>query len=207
GGGVGGGERGGHGARGRRGGGGRAGLRESPRAGPLPRAGGDGRRLRRGLHRPAAALRSRPERRAAGAHGVDAHRRPRCPLRGRTGQDLMSTVRLLQFVSVFAIGGTERHVVDLAPGLDRTPLDPQLACLKRWGDFLADVEATRTPLAEYRIGSLYRGRTLRQQLRFVQDLRAKAVDVVHAYGFHANVFAVPAARLAGARAVVASIRD
>ena len=119
----------------------------------------------------------------------------------------MSTVRLLQFVSVFAIGGTERHVVDLARGLDRTRFDLQLACFKRWGDFLADVEATRTPLAEYRIGSLYRGRTLRQQLRFVQDLRAKAVDVVHAYGFHANVFAVPAARLAGARAVVASIRD
>jgi glycosyltransferase involved in cell wall biosynthesis len=116
-------------------------------------------------------------------------------------------VRVLQFVSVFAIGGTERQVVNLAQGLDRSRFDLHFACFDRCGAFLGDIEATGSPLTEYRIDCLYSGKTLRQQLRFARNLRQHRVDVVHAYGFAANTFAVPAARLAGARAIVASIRD
>jgi glycosyltransferase involved in cell wall biosynthesis len=116
-------------------------------------------------------------------------------------------VRVLQFVNLFAIGGTERQVVNLAHGLDRSRFDLHFACFKRWGDFLADIEATGGPLAEYRIDCLYGGKTLRQQFRFARELRQSRVDIVHTYGFYPNVFAIPAARLAGARAIVASIRD
>lgn len=116
-------------------------------------------------------------------------------------------VRVLQFLSVFAMGGTERQVVNLAQGLDRSRFDPHFACFERWGDFLADIEAIGGPLAEYRIDRLYGGNTMRQQLRFARDLRQSRIDIVHTYGFYANVFAVPAAWLAGTRVIVASIRD
>jgi L-malate glycosyltransferase len=128
-------------------------------------------------------------------------------LPGRAHRRGVDPVKVLQFVNLFAIGGTERQVVNLAHGLDRSRFDLHFACFKRWGDFLADIEATGEPLAEYRIDSLYGGKTLRQQFRFARELRQSRVDIVHTYGFYPNVFAIPAARLAGARAVVASIRD
>lgn len=116
-------------------------------------------------------------------------------------------VRVLQFVTVFAMGGTERQVVNLAQGFDRSRFDPHFACFKLWGDFLPDIKATGGPLAEYPVNRLYGRNTMRQQLRFGRDLRRGRVDIVHTYGFYANVFAIPAARLAGASAIVASIRD
>jgi len=116
-------------------------------------------------------------------------------------------VRVVQFLATLAMGGTERQVMNLALGLDPARFEPRFACFRVLGDFLADIETTRRPLTLYAIDRLYGGKTLRQQLRFARDLRAGGIDVVHAYGFYANVFAVPAARLAGARVVVASIRD
>jgi L-malate glycosyltransferase len=116
-------------------------------------------------------------------------------------------VRLLEFMTLFASGGTETQVMNLAYGLPPSRFDVRFACFKRWGNLLERIEAAGTPLFEYPIGPLYRGATLRQQLRFARDLRRSAIDVVHTYGFHPNVFAVPAARLAGAPAIVASIRD
>jgi len=126
---------------------------------------------------------------------------------GRTDPRGADVVTVLQFLATFAMGGTERQAVNLAQGLDRSRFDPHFACFRLLGEFLADIEASRSPLTTYEIKRLYGGRTLGQQLRFARDLRKRHVDVVHAYGFHANVFALPAARLAGVRGIVASIRD
>ena len=45
-------------------------------------------------------------------------------------------VRLLKFVTLFAIGGTERQVVTLASGLDASRFHLHLACLRRTGELL-----------------------------------------------------------------------
>jgi len=46
-----------------------------------------------------------------------------------------------------------------------------------------------------------------QQAKFARHLRRRGIQIVHAYSFYGNVFAVPPARLAGTPAVIASIRD
>ena len=43
-------------------------------------------------------------------------------------------IRLLKFVTVFAVGGTERQVVTLAEGLDRSRFELHLACFRRTGE-------------------------------------------------------------------------
>jgi glycosyltransferase involved in cell wall biosynthesis len=48
---------------------------------------------------------------------------------------------------------------------------------------------------------------LMQQVRFARHLREQRVDIMHSYNFYSNVFAAPAAKLAGVPLVVASIRD
>ena len=118
-----------------------------------------------------------------------------------------SPVRLLKFMTLFGFGGTERQVVNLVRGLDRSRFDPSFACLKRWGHFLNDIQDQQIPIAEYRITSLYKPGTFWQQLQFARQLRRNRIQIAHSYNFYANVFAVPAARLAGVPVVVASIRD
>jgi glycosyltransferase involved in cell wall biosynthesis len=116
-------------------------------------------------------------------------------------------IRVLEFVAAFAIGGTERHVVNLGHALDRSSFDLSFACLKRFGDLLAEIDTRRTPISEYRVKSLFPHKTLRKQLKFARDLRRNGTQIVHSYNAYANIFALPAARLAGAPLVVASIRD
>lgn len=116
-------------------------------------------------------------------------------------------IRLLKFVTLFAIGGTERQVVNLAKGLDRTRFDLRLACLNRVGELLSECDAERWPIAEYRIHRLYGFGTLRRQWELVRHLRRDGIQVMHTYGFYPNVFALPAARAAGIPLVIGSVRD
>jgi glycosyltransferase involved in cell wall biosynthesis len=116
-------------------------------------------------------------------------------------------VRLLQFVTNFKIGGTERQVVNLVQALDRSRFEMRVACLGRHGEFLDAVEERTGPVAEYRIHRLYSPDTLRRQAAFARDIRRHGIQLVHTYGFYPNVFGIPAARLAGVPVVLASIRD
>ncbi len=116
-------------------------------------------------------------------------------------------IRVLQFLPVFAIGGTERQVANLTAGVDRTRFDLHVACFERRGEFLPDIEARQIPVTEYKIKRLYGLHTLRQQFKLAGYLRRHQIDVVHSYNFYANCFAVPAARLASVPVIVAAIRD
>jgi len=116
-------------------------------------------------------------------------------------------VPIVQLVTNFNLGGTERHVSNLARLLDRSRFEVHLACLRRSGEFLQPVEHECGVVAEYPIRRLYGPATLRRQLQFARDLRRRRIQVVHTYGFYANVFGLPAARLARAPLIIASIRD
>jgi L-malate glycosyltransferase len=107
----------------------------------------------------------------------------------------------------FHIGGTERQVTNLAKGIDCSHFDLHLACLLNVGELRSEVETLPIPRSEFRIGRLYSPRTLWQGIRLAQYVRKNLIEIVHSYGFYANVFAVPFARLAGASIVVASIRN
>jgi glycosyltransferase involved in cell wall biosynthesis len=115
-------------------------------------------------------------------------------------------IRLLQLTTVFAIGGTERQLVNLANGLDASRFDVRLACLRRWGALLGELEQTLPP-AEFPITSFYRPDTLLQQLRFAALLRRQRIQLFHAHGFYPNVFGALPARLAGTPVVITSVRD
>jgi len=116
-------------------------------------------------------------------------------------------IRLLNFVTDFSIGGTERQVMNLVRGLDSSRYDVHYGCLRRTGRFLREVEGLGVPLTEYGIHNLYNHTAFWQRLRCARHIRKNLIEIVHTYNFYSNVFAVPAARLAGASVIVASIRD
>jgi len=116
-------------------------------------------------------------------------------------------IKLLQMLTNFHIGGTERQVANLALGIDSSHFDLHLGCLRHSGELLAELETLRVPRSEFRIGSLYSPKTFWQGIRLAHYVRRNLIQIVHSYGFYPNVFTIPVARLAGASIVVASIRN
>jgi len=116
-------------------------------------------------------------------------------------------IKLLKFTPNFGIGGTERQFVNLSRSLDPSRFELHLACLERWGQLLEEVGTNRIPVSEYRIQRLYHPKTFKQQLSLARYLKRNGIQIVHAYNFYGNVFAIPAARLAGVTVTMAAIRD
>ena len=130
------------------------------------------------------------------------------PVEALEGQaDHPEPVRLHKVLTNFVPGGTERQVLNLVRGLDRGMFELDFSCLDRTGGYLEAFEALKVPIAEYRIRKLYHPQCFLQQLRFASMLRARRIHITHSYNFYANVFAIPAARLAGVPVVLASVRD
>jgi L-malate glycosyltransferase len=115
-------------------------------------------------------------------------------------------IRVLKFITLFAIGGTERQVVNLVRELDQTKFALQMACFQKTGPFLKDVESLGVQVSEFKIRKLYHAGTVRRQAELWRLLGRARIQIVHTYGFYAAVFASPVARLAGVPLIV-SIRD
>ena len=116
-------------------------------------------------------------------------------------------VRLLNVMPTLMCGGTEGQMMTLCRSLDPKRFDLAFACLRRLGPFVKEIEEWPLPLTEYRFSSFLSAKALRRQLTFARDVARQRVDIVHAYSFYGNVFAVPPARLARTPVVIASIRD
>jgi L-malate glycosyltransferase len=119
----------------------------------------------------------------------------------------LGRIKLMKFVTLFAIGGTERQVVTIGKGLDPRRFDLQFACLHRVGEFLAECDARSWSIAEYKVRSLYGYGTLKKQMEFGRNLRRQGIQILHTYGFYPNVFAIPTARFAGVPVIIGSVRD
>lgn len=116
-------------------------------------------------------------------------------------------IRLLKIVPTLLCGGTENQFMTLGASLSTRRFQVELACLRRLGPFVAEAARRSLPLREYPIDTFRSARTLLQQARLARDIVRRRVDIVHAYNFYGNVFAIPPARLAAAPVVIASIRD
>jgi len=128
------------------------------------------------------------------------------PLPASTAEMPGEPVRLLKFLAQLAIGGSERQVLNIRQGIDKSRFDVHLGCFGRFDEQIGE-DLTGTPLEVYKIRKLYGVRTVKECLRLASYLRHHRIDIVHAYNFYANVFALPAARLAHVPVVLASIRD
>ena len=119
----------------------------------------------------------------------------------------LERVPVLTFLTNFLIGGTERQVLNLVRNHDRARFDVHLGCFRLKGPLLREIDETAVALSEYPITTLPSPRTVWQQWRLIRYIKTHRIRVVHSFGFYANVFAIPAARLSGAELVIASIRD
>jgi glycosyltransferase involved in cell wall biosynthesis len=118
----------------------------------------------------------------------------------------VTTARILKVVPTLMCGGTENQFMTLGRLLDRSRFDLEFACLRRWGPFVGELAQLQIPLEEYQVSTFRSVQALAQQAKLARNIARRRIDIVHAYNFYGNVFAIPPARLV-APVVIASIRD
>jgi len=118
----------------------------------------------------------------------------------------VTRTRLLKVVPTLMCGGTENQFMALGRLLDRSRFDVAFACLRRWRPFVNELSQLGIPLQEYQVSTFRSVHALTQQARLARQIARSRIDIVHAYNFYGNVFAVPPARFM-APVVIASIRD
>ena len=138
----------------------------------------------------------------ARARALPASRRRRTPASEET-----SRIRLLNVVATLMCGGTETQFMALGRSLDPCRFELEFACMRRRGGFVSELDERRIPLHEYNVATFRSLTALAHQARLARHITERRIDIVHAYSFYGNVFAIPPARMAGAPVVIASIRD
>jgi glycosyltransferase involved in cell wall biosynthesis len=118
----------------------------------------------------------------------------------------VTNTRILKVVPTLMCGGTENQFMTLGRLLDRSRFDLEFACLRKWGPFVKELAQLRIPLEEYQVSTFRSVQAIAQQARLARHISRRGIQIVHAYNFYGNVFAIPPARFV-APVVIASIRD
>jgi L-malate glycosyltransferase len=106
----------------------------------------------------------------------------------------------------FERGGTERQMVELACRLDRNRFHVHVICFRRDGPWFARVANCVEDLLEIPLRSFKSRSAVEQFLTLVRWLRARRITLLHACELYANIFALPAAAVAGVPVRIGSRR-
>lgn len=109
-------------------------------------------------------------------------------------------------MSSFAPGGTERQMIELVRRLDRSRWSVHVACLRREGAWLDRVEGV-APIARFGVTSFKHPSLVSHGRAFARWCRERRIAIVQATDFPTNLFALPAAALAGVPVRLGSRRD
>ena len=118
-----------------------------------------------------------------------------------------SRIPVAIFVSSFESGGTERQMTELIRRLDDRRFEVHAVCCQRRGACLSAVEERAGSVVEFATTGFHRPETWRQMRSFARWCATNRITIVHACDFYANVFALPAAAVAGVPVRIGSRRE
>ena len=116
-------------------------------------------------------------------------------------------MRILLFIQSLELGGSEKQCVEMASLLSKNGFDVTVGCMRRTGPLRRRIAEAGLTLVEFPVGSLLRPSALIQMVRLFRFIRANKFNVVQANDLYANLFVVPAAKLAKVPVVVSCQRD
>ncbi len=116
-------------------------------------------------------------------------------------------IRIAYVINAMIVGGSQTHLVQVMRFLDRERFAPLFVCLSGKGELLDTVRGTGVEVLTPGAGRAYKGLGLVQRIAaLTQELRARRIDIVHAYLLRANLVASISARLAGVPILLCSKR-
>lgn len=101
------------------------------------------------------------------------------------------------------LGGSERQMAEIAKALDRSRFDPRVGCFRPTGLRADDLRVAGVPIVHFPVDSLA---SIKGALRIAAYIREQNIRLVHTFDTPANLYGVPAARLAGSPVVLSSQR-
>lgn len=101
------------------------------------------------------------------------------------------------------LGGSERQMAEIAKALDRSQFDPRVGCFRPAGLRADDLRVAGVPIVHFPVPTMV---SLRGALRIGAYLREQGIRLVHTFDTPANIYGVPASRMAGGAAVISSQR-
>jgi glycosyltransferase involved in cell wall biosynthesis len=102
------------------------------------------------------------------------------------------------------LGGSERQMAEIAKALDRSRFDPRAGCFRPAEGLRADdLRAAGVPMVHFPVPSML---SFKGALHIAAYIRRHHIRLVHTFDTPANLYGVPAARLAGSAAVLSSQR-
>ncbi len=105
------------------------------------------------------------------------------------------------------VGGTEGQFAEIASRLSRSRWTVDVSCLRAEGPLRAKLEARGVEVWSCGPGSFKSPRFATAVWRLSRHLRSRRVSLFHSFDFYSNILGVPAARLAGVPAIIASQRE
>lgn len=114
-------------------------------------------------------------------------------------------IKIAYVIDELGIGGTERQLKYLIDGLDRSIFEPVLYLLRNKVD--NSMRPFNTPIELLGVTSLFSLNGLIKFIAFAWGLKKYKFDIVQTFFQDSTIFGVIAARLAGVRKVVVSVRD
>lgn len=112
-------------------------------------------------------------------------------------------VPVLLMVRELNLGGSERQMAEIAKALDRSRFDPRAGCFRPAGLRGEELRAAGVPIVQFPVPSLA---SLKGALRISAYIREQGIRLVHTFDTPANIYGVPAARMAGPPVVLSSQR-
>ena len=112
-------------------------------------------------------------------------------------------IPVLLMVRELNLGGSERQMTEMAMALDRSRFDPRVGCFRPAGLRADDLRAAGVPIVHFPVPSLA---SVKGALRIAAYVREQNIRLVHTFDTPANLYGVPAARMAGSAVVVSSQR-
>jgi glycosyltransferase involved in cell wall biosynthesis len=109
--------------------------------------------------------------------------------------------------NTLAMGGTERHLSQLATSLNARKFRVELGCIRRQGSF-AETLGAKWDVAEFGLGgSFFNRAALKSARALARHLLVREVSVAHSFSFYSNLLMIPVARMARVPIVIGSHRQ
>jgi glycosyltransferase involved in cell wall biosynthesis len=116
---------------------------------------------------------------------------------------MSAPIPVLLMVRELNLGGTERQTAEIAKALDRSRFDPRVGCFRPSGLRADELRAAAVPIVHFPVPSLA---SVKGALQIAAYIREQKIRLVHTFDTPANLYGVPAARLAASALVVSSQR-
>lgn len=103
-------------------------------------------------------------------------------------------IRVLLLARELGLGGSERQMTEIARGLDRSSFEPHVGCFVPEGLRVGELRDAHVPIFHIPVNSFKSPAAVIGARRLARYVREHSIQIVHAFDYPMNVFAIPVAR-------------